>query len=544
MLTRAVRLFHTVRYLRPVQIYGRAAHRLRRLRPRLGPPPAVRAVAGTWALPRWRAPSMLGPARFRFLNEEHELAGPGDWDNPAWPRLWLYNLHYFDDLDALGAEGRRAWHAALIARWIAENPPPSGPGWEPYCLSLRIVNWCRFAWSGGRLEAAAVESLAVQVRALADQLEIHLLGNHLWANAKALVFAGLFFEGAEADDWLRLGLKHLVPQLREQVLPDGGHFELSPMYHAIIAADVLDLLAADRIAPARLPPPLAAELAAAAGRMLAWAETMSHPDGEVSFFNDSAMAIAPRAADLTAQLAALRLTAPPPLDRPVRYLESSGYVRAEAGPAVLFADVANVGPDYLPGHAHADTLSCELSLFGARMLVNTGTSTYDAGPDRLWERGTAAHNSVVVDGADSSEVWSSFRVARRARPIEVALSAGQAGVELSAGHTGYRRLQGRVTHRRRWRLDERSLTVEDSIEGRSSSAEAVWLLHPEVQVETARERAVVCILRNRAVQLELDGGEAAIEDAWWAPEFGLRLPTKHVRCRFAGDRLTSRWLWG
>ena len=77
-------------------------------------------------------------------------------------------------------------------------------------------------------------------------------------------------------------------------------------------------------------------------------------------------------------------------------------------------DVAPVGPDYLPGHAHADTLSFELSLFGQRVLVNSGTSQYEAGPERSRQRGTAAHNTVIVDGHDSSEVWAGFRVARRA----------------------------------------------------------------------------------------------------------------------------------
>lgn len=542
-LDRALRLFHTVRYLRPAQFWGRAVHRLRHVRPRTGPAPAVRTPSGVWRLPQWRAPSMLAADRLRFLNEEHQLRSAADWNNPVWPRLWLYNLHYFDDLDARDADARRAWHDALLARWIAENPPPAGPGWEPYCLSLRIVNWCRYAWRGRPLGEAAVQSLAVQVRALADQLEIHLLGNHLWANAKALVFAGLFFEGAEADGWLRLGLGHLRRELAEQVLPDGGHFELSPMYHAIIAGDVLDVLAADRVAPGRLPPLVVSELEAAAARMLAWAEAMSHADGEVSFFNDSAMGIAPRAADLTAQLAALGRTPPPAGDAAVLHFENSGYVHARTGPAVLLADVANVGPDYLPGHAHADTLSCELSLFGARLLVNTGTSTYDAGPDRLWERGTAAHNTVVVDGADSSEVWSSFRVARRGRPVDVRLMAMPDGLDLSAAHTGYRRLPGRVTHHRSWRLDETSLTVRDVLKGHWTSAEAIWLLHPDATLRTAEARAVACEFRGRPVRLQLDDGEASIEDAYWAPEFGLRRPTKRIRCRFTGESLTSSWLW-
>src|SRR5205085_8722772 len=125
--------------------------------------------------------------------------------------------------------------------WIDENPPAVGVGWEPYPTSLRIVNWIKWALAGNRMNDKAIASLAVQVRFLSQNLEQHLLGNHLLANAKALVFAGLFFEGDEAVSWLRTGLRLLAREIPEQVLPDGGHFERSPMYHSAILEDMLDL---------------------------------------------------------------------------------------------------------------------------------------------------------------------------------------------------------------------------------------------------------------------------------------------------------------
>ncbi|WP_413889259.1 heparinase II/III family protein [Candidatus Aalborgicola defluviihabitans] len=72
-------------------------------------------------------------------------------------------------------------------------------------------------------------------------------------------------------------------------------------------------------------------------------------------------------------------------------------------------DVAPVGPAYLPGHAHADTLSFELSVSGQRVVVNGGTSRYGLGPLRLRERETAAHSTVEVAKQSSSEVWGGFR---------------------------------------------------------------------------------------------------------------------------------------
>src|SRR5262249_6854070 len=145
------------------------------------------------------------------------------------------------------AGSRADWHRDLIKRWIAENPPGAGNGWEPYPISLRVVNWIAWSLAGGKLDEVACDSLATQVRVLGASLEYHLLGNHLLANAKALVFAGCYFTGPEAEAWLTAGLSLLQRELAEQILADGGHFERSPMYHAIILEDVLDLVQLARI---------------------------------------------------------------------------------------------------------------------------------------------------------------------------------------------------------------------------------------------------------------------------------------------------------
>jgi hypothetical protein len=71
---------------------------------------------------------MPGPATFRFLSVEREASVAADWNRADWPKLWLYNLHYFDDLNADAAATRVAWHRAFVARWIVENPPAAGNG--------------------------------------------------------------------------------------------------------------------------------------------------------------------------------------------------------------------------------------------------------------------------------------------------------------------------------------------------------------------------------------------------------------------------------
>src|ERR1700683_605672 len=300
------RYWQTVRWLRPVQVYGRLWSRLHRPRPDPRPAPPLRPHTGAW-IRCARTASMTGPDSFRFLNVERRIAAPSDWSRRDWPKLWLYNAHYFDDLVAADAAARTAWHRAIAARWILENPPGQGAGWEPYPTSLRIVNWVKWALAGNALDEAARQSLAVQTRFLGERLEIHLLGNHLWANAKALVFAGTFFDGDEAAAWRARGLALLGRELEEQILPDGGHFERSPMYHAIVLADLLDLLQLARVYPGVLTDEGAAAWRGVVRRMHRWLRVMTHPDGGLSFFNDAAFDIAPMLAALTEYAAALGL---------------------------------------------------------------------------------------------------------------------------------------------------------------------------------------------------------------------------------------------
>ncbi len=390
-----------------------------------------------------------------------------DWHPADASKLWIYNLHYFEDLNASEAAARANWHRSLLERWVTENPPGSAEAWEPYPVSRRIVSWVKWAARSNPLPPACHTSLAVQARWLASRLEYRLLGNHLFANAKALLHAGLYFEGGEAECWLTRGLELLERQLRVQVLADGGHFELSTMYHAAALEDLLDLVnllrAYGRTVPAGWPASVAA--------MQRWLRIMCHPDGEISFFNDAAFDVAPRPAELAAYAARLGLSPAPLRDAPVEVLESSGYARLAAGPALLLCDCAAVGPDYLPAHGHADTLSFELSLSGRRVLVNSGTSLYGIGGKRNRQRSTAAHNTLVVAGRDSSEVWGGFRVARRAR---AQLERGSTGVPafVEASHNSYRHLPGRNTHTRRWSLDVRTLEIRDHVSGAFPGAAA------------------------------------------------------------------------
>lgn len=546
-MVNVVLYFHTLRYLRPVQIYGLIWHRLYRPRPDLRPPPPLRKPSGPWRSPARKSPSLIAPHRVRFLNEEQDILSANDWNHPAREKLWLYNLHYFDDLNADNARERYDWHRALIERWIADNPPGTGNGWEPYPLSLRIVNWIKWALAGNKLGPEEHHSLAVQVRYLARRMEYHLLGNHLFANAKALVFAGVFFEGSEADRWLRQGMTILQREIPEQILPDGGHFERSPLYHSIILEDVLDLANLVNVFPTAFTPwhAITADWPGLLGPMCRWLAVMCHPDGQISFFNDAAMGIAAAPDELFDYARRLEIM-PDDVTDGVVWLRDSGYIRVQRDGAVLLIDVAHIGPDYLPGHAHADTLSYEFSLAGQRVVVNSGTSRYGLGPEREWQRGTAAHNTVMINDENSSEVWAGFRVARRARPCAVTVREEGDRVVVEAAHDGYRRLKGRPIHRRRWELSPGRLSVQDRVDGRFSTAVSRVHLHPDIEFHrTAADKAANQGFfrwhrdQARTVRWWTDNEAPVVELSDWHPAFGLSVPNKCLAFPVSEERGAS-----
>jgi uncharacterized heparinase superfamily protein len=212
---------------------------------------------------------------------------------------------------------------------------------------------------------------------------------------------------------------------------------------------------------------------------------------------------------------------------------------------VAFLDLARVGPDYLPGHAHADTLCFELSVHGRPLLVNRGTSVYGTGARRLLERGTAAHNTVQLGERDSSEVWSGFRVGRRARPHNVSVS----DTEARGAHDGYSHLPQRPMHRRHWQLDAQALQVNDELLGRGGQllaepATARFHLHPGLALVPGGPGRWHVVADNRTLATaDVLQGTARVE-AWdQALRFGQLQPAQTLAVTLDQGRSAVRWHW-
>ncbi|MEZ8593283.1 heparinase II/III family protein [Vibrio splendidus] len=530
-MNKILKLYHTLKYLKPIQFSNRISRRFTKVK--FTKPEVTLNDVSTRS---WQTFAVLNSCyedngQFKFLNVVDTVS---DWNDATKAKLWLYNLHYFDDLNQSGWQDRSEIHNSLVNTWIEQNPKMMGNGWEPYTISLRTVNWIKWFLSGNEPKQEWLASLSLQVQALEQQLEYHLLGNHLFANAKALLFAGCYFKGELADAWLKRGLAILNEEIPEQILADGGNFELTPMYHNTILADMLDLYQLSLVYPYKIPKATSQYWCELIGKMLSWAEYMQHPDGDVAFFNDSAMGIAPKLANLQRYAEVLYVTIPDTSKNQVTALKESGYVVIKDQVNKLILDVAKVGPDYIPGHAHADTLSFELSIDGQRVFVNSGTSVYGLGEERLRQRKTETHNTVVVDGMDSSEVWSGFRVARRAYPSKPVITESEGDISVECSHDGYMRLPGKVTHTRKWKLTEGDLFIVDNLTGTYNHAEAHYHLHPDVRVEGVNNSSQVRLHLPNGTKytINAEGADIKVLETTWHPEFGLSIANKKLVLNF------------
>jgi len=544
MIRKLAKYYHTIKYLKPQQIFWRVIRRFSKVN--------LDAVSGLtrrlqqqpFQLLQLYPQSMFKNHRFIFLNQSERTK---QWNDSALPKLWLYNLHYFDDLNSHNADARLDAHCKMIDRWIDQNPAPLGNGWEPYPLSLRIVNWVKWLlrhqqMQHDQLTLSRSQSLALQAHVLCQTLEKHLLGNHLFANAKALLFVGLFLKGPAADRWLVIALKILNHEIDEQILSDGGNFELSPMYHAIMLGDLLDLvniITAYQHADCKS---LSNKCLMLLPKMFRWLAAMSHPDSKIALFNDAAFTIAPTLAQLSDYATALGIDAPPALDS-FLHLADTGYIRANRDAAAVFLDVAKVGADYIPGHAHADTLSFELSLFGSRVVVNAGTSCYGLDAIRSYERSTRAHSTVEIDGENSSEVWSGFRVARRAVPFDLKINHSVNCDFVVCAHDGYKRLKGKPVHTRSWLLTDSSLVVADVVAGDFQQAIARYHFHPDVQVIFKKGDLHLELPDKRVIKLVIKSGRPEMELSFYSPEFGVRLETQCLALHLEGCKAEMEFLW-
>jgi uncharacterized heparinase superfamily protein len=558
----------TLRHLRWSQL-GYLA--LRRVLPRSHSPAKIKAPVGLRDLPgRWRfmdwqpetSRKIIAAREFTFLNQTVARNGSIPWNDHRYAKLWLYHLNYFDFLNvgfALPEEAPLLRAAReIMLDWCAHNTEGTEVGWEPYALSVRIINWLKFLARHRRalefLEEAGrinplLASLGVQVATLEHRLEKDLLGNHFLKNIKALLFAGALLDARMSLRWWAKGEKLLEQELNEQILSDGGHFERSPMYHAQILEDLAEIRLLCRGTGKKLP--CSRLLSQKIRSMAQFLKGILHPDGEIPLFNDSVLGGARPPVELLTMAEGPDTKGVESMSR-VTVFPDTGYgvIRSPESRSTLIFDCGPLGPDYQPGHGHCDVLSYELSLHGQRVVVDTGVSTYEPGPERSYERSTSAHNTLRIDDEEQAEIWGSFRVGRRPRAGKIRGGSDAVFRFVSGEHDAYSRLG--VIHARKILLrPPDTWIVADLLRGSGSHRVECFLhFHPRVRVEAQADVAKTSAdrpLRRWTVEFAdqsyllatYGAGQFDLLKGWYAEQFGNRQASTALRWTWEGTLPTG-----
>lgn len=355
-----------------------------------------------------------------------------------------------------------------LRSWVISNPlneDTRSITWRTIEAGLRAENWIKAMRYMVDSRNVDEEVLALFEDALLTHGE-YLYGHDVPFSVKSnwgvIENNGLYQIGMllGKEEYVQTALHRLYRQAAVQILPDGVHWEQSPMYHNEVLHCFLEVLHTAEVYSRRLDRCFTETVRKMAGANLAWIK----PDGCQPAGGDS---------DRTCIRDLLTASACRFGDR---YMKYAGYDRLgyeavwELGckaaqeyesmekeePVNTFFALAHSGnwyrrsgwgseADWLHfrcgslggGHGHMDKLHLELAVAGEDVLVDSGRFTYVPGPDRSSYKSAAAHNTLLADGGEYSRCADAWSVTGMARPVNAyAASEGRYSL-LEGGHTGY-----------------------------------------------------------------------------------------------------------
>lgn len=462
--------------------------------------------------------TLLSDSSFCFLNITETFH---NWHYRENSKLWRYNLYYMDYIlqEDISVEKRKEWIDSFI-----NGLPENEEGLEPYPIALRCINWIKFISINQYLitnkeKKKWDQSLFSQYLSLYHNPEYHLLGNHLLENAFSLLWGGLYFRD---NKFYKKAVQLLIKELNEQILPDGAHYELSPMYHGILLDRLLDCINALKNNPRFNGQEYVASFLEEKARiMLSWLNAIIYKDGTIPLLNDTAYGIAPETQKLFvyADLLGIQWS--------THLLKESGYRKFTSNLLEIVIDVGNIGPDYIPGHAHADTFNYELRIEGKPFIIDSGISTYEKNDRRQYERETQAHNTVQVEGRSSSKVWGGFRVAQRAKISSLKEDRNN----ITARHDGFKQLG--IEHQRTFNLNDKEIMICDSLQPIvEKKGVNTIILHPDIKIRSINQDTIET---NLATLFFFGADEIWIEDCEVAFEYNKLIPSKKICIAFTNQ---------
>ena len=409
--------------------------------------------------------SKLNNNEFTFLNQSKKF-DVINWNFLGYGKLWNYNLKYFNYLNDIDQN----YGLDLINDYINFYKKNKNNK-EPYPTSLRLINWINFLSKHSINDSNINDTIVKDSKYLYNNIEYHLMGNHVLENSFAILFCSYYLK---SEKLYNLSRKILFSELQEQILSDGAHFELSTMYHQILLIKILnciDLISnneswkKDRL--------LKDFLLEKAALMLSWNESIAYSDGSLPALNDSARNQLRKTHDFFEYSKKLNIKW-----KKIN-LKKSGYRRWNQDKFQILIDVGQIGASYIPGHAHADTFNFELIYNSNPIIVDPGISTYENNNIREIERSTNFHNTIKLNGKNSSEIWGAFRIADRANIIDLV----EEEYCIKASHDGYKKYG--LVHERKFSMLRQKFIIQDFIQGITNNTriESFLHFHPKCKIQ-------------------------------------------------------------
>jgi Heparinase II/III-like protein/Heparinase II/III N-terminus len=479
----------------------------------------------------------VAAGRFTFHGETRVLGTEPDWLHAALPadeewRIEWVKFAYGLDLAAAHADTgdprfREAWER-LVRSWIRTSPPGHD---RSEVTARRILNWV-YAWQAlpdldHGLERALLESIGAQARHVRRHLAPER--NHRTLELYALLICALALPELDRGGELRgFALAELDRNLATDFRADGVHREASTHYHMIALRSFVGARENARRFGLRLPAGFDERLS----RACDFALHCRRPDGLIPALSDGD----------TGDYSELLALAGDLLGRDdLRWAGTRGRVgRAPSRRLASFPDggyfvqrsgwsrhdrflIFDCGPLGDGGHGHYDLLAFEACAGGRPLLVDPGRFTYDEGSPNLRRRfrGTAAHNTVCVDGRDQTP-YTRGRPDGRVAHGRFLGRASAPGLDVLAGEATSHVYE--AVHRRRIAfVDERYWIVEDRLRGEHAHRyELRFQLAPE-----ARGRAWIAgdgvVVAPGLALVVLGAAALTLERGWVAPSYGHRL---------------------
>lgn len=435
---------------------------------------------------------------FIFLNRKQKFKTI-DWNFNNYGKLWTYNLNYFDFLNQENLDietGLKLMIDYCKSSFILKD------GLEPYPISLRTINWIKF------ISKYKINNETINLRLYNDylillsKLEYHIQANHILENAYSLFFGAHYFRNLE---WLEKSENLLNKELIEQILPDGAHYELSPMYHKIILLRNLDcynLAISNNFCSENI----IKILYNTSSKMISWLNAISFNNDEVPLVNDSSLEITPENYILRDYASSLQ----------IKFsnikLKESGYRKLNHLNFEVLFDVGQIAPSYQPGHSHADNLNVLLNYNNEKVIVDMGISTYEKNQIRQIERSSVSHNVVTYNNLNSSDVWSGFRVGKRARTEIIKETTS----EIEATHDGYK-TKG-IHIKRKLKKTENGIQIIDSSNATKSKLIGRFHFHPNTTLELSNNQITV----NKKIIITFTDIESILISEYnWCKEFNV-----------------------